>query len=566
MSDNPKLEFALGSEVSMGHFFKSSFARSFISNCRDSKSLDYEFLDNGTITEEPESLNKGKNSNFYSLMNFGTGNDDEEGNDSEQSRSIWKIGETSTKTMETVELEKLRKKCQVLKEENQRLQDALTANRMPRVQVIDNVFLQTQVNTLQWQLKQTESNRQMYRSLMEQVVRFLDRTRKSLDILHEKSSAKDKGRVPRSRSVHTVHIEPSPSPGASTTSSSSSESSRFTRAKSVNQISPSPSLLKDFTWSVLRRNDSIHSTTPRFKIAASKQDLNKTHDGVVYRRPKQHEHDPDLVPPEKLSQEAFRLMRTVQSLLAMRDPDLMKMTSMENNGSITLSDDHQHHNNNHHHHEMSLSMQPNNFANSTTLPETSFVSDHDSSDRGNESCNETENNNNRTICKNSTNTIDNANDNLSLLPRARRSLDATSLNSGSSKTTDDEVLTNTDNFVVVESISKRDFFTGESRSIKKIEKDVKIRPKPSNSVSSAEDESGFSSMSSFQEVGLPSAIPFSSPVKGCHTEVGLPEVPLDKVRHRRWSSTPAEIQALFKRHSGSFANSQTTTESLSVWV
>lgn len=152
---------------------------------------------------------------------------------------------------------------------------------------------------------QTESNRQMYRSLMEQVVRFLDRTRKSLDILHEKSSAKDKGRVPRSRSVHTVHIEPSPSPGASTTSSSSSESSRFTRAKSVNQISPSPSVLRDFTWSVLRRNDSVHSTTPRLKLAP-KPDLNKTHDGVIYRRPKQLDHDPDLVPPEKLSQEAFR--------------------------------------------------------------------------------------------------------------------------------------------------------------------------------------------------------------------------------------------------------------------
>lgn len=565
MSDNPKLEFALGSEVSMGHFFKSSFARSFISNCRDSKSLDYEFLDNGTITEEPESLNKGKNSNFYSLMNFGSGNDD--GMESEQCRSIWKIGETPTKTMETVELEKLRKKCQVLKEENQRLQDALTANRMPRVQVIDNVFLQTQVNTLQWQLKQTESNRQMYRSLMEQVVRFLDRTRKSLDILHEKSSAKDKGRVPRSRSVHTVHIESSSSPGASTTSSSSSESSRFTRAKSVNQISPSPSLLKDFTWSVLRRNDSIHSTTPRFKIApkpSSVVDLNKTHDGVVYRRPKQHDHDPDLVPPEKLSQEAFRLMRTVQSLLSMRDPDLMKMSSMDDNASMTLSVDHHHH-----HHESSLSLQPNNFANSTTLPpdtsSTSFISG--GSDRGNESSNETDNStsNRTTLCKNSTSSID-ANDNLSLLPRARRSLDATSLNSGSSKTTDDEVLTNADNNFVVDSIAKRDFFNVESRAMKKIEKDgVKIRPKPSNSVSSAEDESGFSSMSSFQEVGLPSAIPFS-PVKGCHTEVGLPEVPLDKVRHRRWSSTPAEIQALFKRHSGSFANSQTTTESLSVWV
>lgn len=190
-------------------------------------------------------------------------------------------------------------------------------------------------------------------------------------------------------------------------------------------------------------------------------------------------------------------MRTVQSLLSMRDPDLMKMSSMDDNASMTLSVDHHHH-----HHESSLSLQPNNFANSTTLPpdtsSTSFISG--GSDRGNESSNETDNStsNRTTLCKNSTSSID-ANDNLSLLPRARRSLDATSLNSGSSKTTDDEVLTNADNNFVVDSIAKRDFFNVESRAMKKIEKDgVKIRPKPSNSVSSAEDESGFSSMSSFQ--------------------------------------------------------------------
>lgn len=145
----------------------------------------------------------------------------------------------------------------------------------------------------------------MYRSLMEQVVRFLDRTRKSLDILHEKSSAKDKGRVPRSRSVHTVHTESSPSPGASTTSSSSSESSMFTRAKSVSQISPSPTVLRDFSWSVLRRNEPVHCTPSRLK-PAPRQDLNNTHDGVVYRRPKQPQLDPNEIPPEKLSQEAFR--------------------------------------------------------------------------------------------------------------------------------------------------------------------------------------------------------------------------------------------------------------------
>ena len=147
----------------------------------------------------------------------------------------------------------------------------------------------------------------MYRSLMEQVVRFLDRTRKSLDILHEKSSAKDKGRVPRSRSVHTVHTESSPSPGASTTSSSSSESSSFTRAKSVNQISPSPTGLRDFTWSVLRKNDPVNCTpTKANNKSAPTLDLNNTHDGVVYRRPKQSELDPNEIPPEKLSREAFR--------------------------------------------------------------------------------------------------------------------------------------------------------------------------------------------------------------------------------------------------------------------
>jgi len=96
----------------------------------------------------------------------------------------------------------------------------------------------------------------------------------------------------------------------------------------------------------------------------------------------------------------------------------------------------------------------------------------------------------------------------------------------------------------------------------------KVKP-ASSPVSSAEGESGFFSISSFQEVGLPAsaALPIT-PIKGCHTEVGLPEVPLDKTRHRRWSSTPAEIQALFKQHRASIGGMpQTTTESVSVcWV
>lgn len=81
MSEPPKVEFALGSEVSPGHFYKSSFARSFIGGPRDSKSLDYEFLDNGTIVEEPspaaaaadtnnDNINNAKSNNYFSLLNF----------------------------------------------------------------------------------------------------------------------------------------------------------------------------------------------------------------------------------------------------------------------------------------------------------------------------------------------------------------------------------------------------------------------------------------------------------------------------------------------------------------
>lgn len=148
-----------------------------------------------------------------------------------------------------------------------------------------------------------EANRQMYRALMEQVLRFLDRARKSLDILHEKSNPKDKkstGRFPRSYSVHTVHAD-SPSNHVSSAPSSST-SSRFMKSKSVTQISPCTTNYRELTWSMLRRNDPAHCTSPRNKS----QGLNKTHDGVVYKSPTQPKLDPNDIPPQKLSQEAFR--------------------------------------------------------------------------------------------------------------------------------------------------------------------------------------------------------------------------------------------------------------------
>ncbi|KAK1129981.1 hypothetical protein K0M31_019670 [Melipona bicolor] len=444
--------------------------------------------------------------------------------------------------------------CQSLVEENRRLQDALTASQVPDV-VIDSVFLQTQVDTLQWQLKQVETNKQMYRSLMEQVVHFLDRARKSLDILHEKSSHKDKsaaGRVPRSRSVHAVDADSSPN--RATSASPTSITSRFPRVKPSAQTSYT-SNIREFTWSLFRRTDPAHCTPPRRK---PQEYLNRAYDDVTYRRP---ELNPNEIPPEKLSQEAFRLMRTVQSLLSMREPDLARVSSTETSESSPSPVDHHRVSDIHNH--QSLNFQ-NNLRGSARYGRRSSCENESSS---------TDNESRTCFLKTSSKTISaGVNQNLQgHLPGVRRSIDATSLNSGSSKTTEEEDLPSNSN------CCNGSIITGHARIFsnapaststpnkreKEVEKTEKDKSKPAASVSSVEDESGFSSMSSFQEVGLPNALPIS-PIKGCHTEVGLPKVPLGRNRHRKWSSTMAET--VLKRQRNSLTTSEATAESLSVWV
>ncbi|XP_018309196.1 uncharacterized protein [Mycetomoellerius zeteki] len=450
--------------------------------------------------------------------------------------------------------------CQSLKKENRRLQSAF----------LQNVFLQARVDTLQWQVKQVESNRQMYRSTMEQVAHFLGRAHRSLEILHAKENSKDKRRVPRSRSVHTVvHADPSPNRGTATPSLSST-SSPFTRAKSVTQIgSPSATCFREFTWSVVRRNDPVHCTTPRVKPPLDLSKINDVSDNVVYREPKQTELNPDEIPPEKLSQEAFRLLRTVESLLSMREPDLVRMTPVEENGSSpSPTVDH------HRHHDTSFSLSSSNFANSTTLQEATASSECSSSSRGNESRSGHQGDS-RSPSLVKTSVTEFTRNLQSFVPSVRRSPDTASWNSSSSKTTEEE------DIIALAASSNEVTSNGTpistlSKATKRLEKKEstglagKSKVKPASSpVSSAEGESGFFSISSFQEVGLPASAALSiTPIKGCHTEVGLPEVPLDKTRHRRWSSTPAEIQALFKQHRASIGGMpQTTTESVSVcWV
>lgn len=88
----PKVEFALGSEVSLEHFFKSSFARAFVINCRDTKSLDYEMLDN-TVAGEAET----NGNNFFSLVNFGNGKTTPDNRvPAKDKTNVWKKSEVNT--------------------------------------------------------------------------------------------------------------------------------------------------------------------------------------------------------------------------------------------------------------------------------------------------------------------------------------------------------------------------------------------------------------------------------------------------------------------------------------
>lgn len=246
----------------------------------------------------------------------------------------------------------------------------------------------------------------------------------------------------------------------------------------------------------------------------------------------------------------------------MREPDLARMTPVEENESSpspTVD----------HHHDTSFSL--SNFANSTTLQEAAAYSGCSGSSRGNDSSSgQQSDSRSPSLVKTS---VTEFTRNLSnFAPSVRRSPDTASWNSSSSKTTEEEDIVASSNGAT----SNGTPISTLSRAAKRVEKKEptglvgkhKIKP-ASSPVSSAEGESGFFSISSFQEVGLPApaALPVT-PIKGCHTEIGLPEVPLDKTRHRRWSSTPAEIQALFKQHRASFGGTpQTTTESVSVcWV
>ncbi|RZC42309.1 uncharacterized protein BDFB_006800, partial [Asbolus verrucosus] len=131
---------------------------------------------------------------------------------------------------------------------------------------VENIVQQSKVTTLQWQLKEVEKSREMYKAVMKQVVTFLERAHRSLELLGNRLNTKST--VPRSKSEHQIVAGEN-------------------NVETLNNREDY-TMFRDFTW----------------------------------RRPKKQELSLEEIPPEKLSQEAFRLLRTAQSLLNTQEPKL----------------------------------------------------------------------------------------------------------------------------------------------------------------------------------------------------------------------------------------------------
>ncbi|XP_044586700.1 uncharacterized protein LOC123266503 [Cotesia glomerata] len=585
------------SDVSISQIFKSSFARSFVSNYHDNKILDMDYyndkhdISTSSVDDYLDNLQKSLQGEI--TINNTSGNASSPEPDEHN----------------------LRKQCQVLSEENKRLQNALALQETSQ---FDSTYLQNQVDTLKWQLKQTESSRQMYRSLMKQVINFLERAQKSWDILHANNSttgqrSKSTTRNSRSQIIYPEDLSINSSVHQrSVRSTSPTSTSKFTRAKSVAQISSAHSSgFRDFTWSVLRRNDpsQSQSSSPSASTASRSSktadhrsyppqpNFNKS-DGTISKSTESNsveKIESDHIPPEKLSQEAFRLLRTAESLLAMREPDLSFSSSSSRNSSSSLT----------------ASAVTGDDENTSAYVIMDYTQSSDGSKSTNsinlddfsqiEDClsiNEREPDNRLSSFHKSS--MDMSAGSTSTLQPFSKSFDCASLNSSSRKIEEEEhhsisfnvniqnninsnININDKNMSNIMSevrqctstpnstVNRRAKYKSPAAETKD-QRDSRLKEKPT-SISSAEDESGFSSMNSFQDVGLPQltvrpATPVT-PVKpaGYHSEVGLPDVPLDRINHRRWSSTPAEIQAMFRRYKNTYLSNQSSNaETLSVWV
>ncbi|KAJ8968393.1 hypothetical protein NQ317_012230 [Molorchus minor] len=137
---------------------------------------------------------------------------------------------------------------------------------------VENIVNHSKIETLQWQVKEIQKSREMYRAVMKQVVTFLEKAHHSLELLGSRINRKNS--VTRSKSEHHIILE---------------------------------------------------STRGHNESATLSPGLNGCMEDYTSRQGKEENPSPEEIPPEKLAKEAFRLLRTAQSLLNTREPDLAQV-------------------------------------------------------------------------------------------------------------------------------------------------------------------------------------------------------------------------------------------------
>ncbi|XP_065361497.1 probable serine/threonine-protein kinase DDB_G0282963 isoform X1 [Calliphora vicina] len=226
---------------------------------------------------------------------------------------------------------------------------------------VEAVILQNQVDTLQWQLKQVETSCDMYRAVMEEVARFLERYQSQKQLQQQQqqqqlqqqqmaaqkhnntininisnsnnnSNSNKMEQIPRSKSLFQVYVAGGHEKSANgnsnldetstSLSSTSSTSTSYLRARSSTNLIDLKHQQLNGNCNSKSNDDHNYETclTPSQSYSAFK-------DFTWRRSPKKSDSRLNTAKDdveEKLNQEAFRLLRTIHNLLntSQHQPDL----------------------------------------------------------------------------------------------------------------------------------------------------------------------------------------------------------------------------------------------------
>ncbi|XP_055913623.1 serine-rich adhesin for platelets [Eupeodes corollae] len=171
---------------------------------------------------------------------------------------------------------------------------------------VEAVILQNQVDTLQWQLKQAETSCGMYRAVMEEVARFLERFQKN-------SACSRSEQISRSKSMYHVYSDVDKG-------SDSGNSSVYPRARSSTNLID----LKRMSPSSCGGDSTKSGEEDHYDLASPIDSTYSTFKDFTWRRSpkKRAELKFNEEAEEKLTKEAFRLSRTIHNLLHTQQPDL----------------------------------------------------------------------------------------------------------------------------------------------------------------------------------------------------------------------------------------------------